>query len=102
IWTRMDADEAGPWNPCPSVSGSYHNHFGFNGIGDEALFMRGVMQSLLVRRRGKLVATINNFRMKPDRTHPRHSLLVFGHDAHGFVMIAVHLEPLLASQIQIR
>ena len=59
------------------------------------------MQMVFVRRRRKLIAAIENFWTKFNQTDPRHVSFIFCHHADRFIMVTVHLETLLVSQIKI-
>src|SRR6266704_5309939 len=87
--------------PCPLsnsrstglLRGS-HRHLGFDGVGNEALFVGQVVEPLLIGWHGQPLAAISDLRVKSDLTHPSRAALIFARHADRFVVVAVHLEAL--------
>src|SRR6266567_3701550 len=71
-----------------------HSHWCLDGVGNEALFVGQVMEPLLVGWRGQPLATVSDFRVKSNLTHPSRAALIFARHADRFVVVTVHLEAL--------
>src|SRR5260370_37662802 len=69
-------------------------HLCLDRIRDEALLVRGMMKSRLVRRRRTRLTTVGDSGIQGDRAHPGAAPLVLRHHSDGLVVVAVYLESL--------
>src|SRR5439155_25336300 len=88
--------------PVRTLSSPIDLYFGLYGIGDEALFMGGVMQAVLLGGGRSPLSAVGNARAERDRTDPGHARIVLRHRADRFIVVAVHLESLFARQMKKR
>src|SRR5690242_17926424 len=73
-----------------------------DGVGDEALLVREMVQSLLVCWRRQLVAAVDNPGVELDAADPENSTLVFRHLPNSLVFVAIHLKTLLIREHQVK
>src|SRR6266700_1013275 len=71
-----------------------HGHWCLDGVGNEAPFVGEVVEPLFIGWRGQPLATVSDFRVKSDLTHPSRAALVLAGHADRLVVVAVHLEAL--------
>lgn len=77
-------------------------NFCLDGVGDVTLFVRKVVKTLPVCCRGQLFAAVGDLRIELNRANPRNALFILGHLPKCLVLVAIHLESLPGSQMQIR
>src|SRR5262249_46962906 len=77
-----------------------HMDFRLNGVGDEALFVREMMEPFFIRGRWEFPAAINHSRIKRYGADPRDATLVFRHHPHGLVFVTVDLKARFAREVK--
>lgn len=72
--------------------------FGFDGVGDEALFVGGVVKAGFVGVRWFFVAGVGDVWIEGDFADPRNAAFVVGHFADGAIFVSVDLEAFFAGE----
>ena len=72
--------------------------FCFDGVGDEALFVGGVVQAGFVGVGRLFVAGVGNVWVEGDFAHPWNAAFVVGHFADGAIFVGVDLEAFFAGE----
>jgi hypothetical protein len=69
-------------------------HFGFDGVGDEALLVGLMVKVLLVFSGRQFIAAVGYARVERHGTYPVHASLILRNVTDGLVDVAVQLEAL--------